>query len=505
MRLELGVARHMREAPGFATFGASAGFDRWRAVDAKSFPAEVVTTPQTTIADLTAACLAAARSRGIVDPEPDPAASDRGRAQRILETWLAPVAVPGRLDRAITVEQAGLHDGDAVELCIDMGDDVAAELAWVPNPQMLFAGLQLELAVREDADRPRLWGALLYTEADVELATYVRAYFDDLNAMSGSLLRIFVVERLSRWSMAQHYWRQHLEPPLMRVFTALRWLVWQPYDKQACYEIARGVGLDVDALPCLVLFESAPDGDKLVFPIASATPAYLRRLFAEIYRAVEGREPAFDLARADQPFDRALLGPFERGEHDADGGSGSDQDSDADAVEAGQQLRRLVSGDRDLAAFSRVRAAFDRIRAALDSTIHTSRVTGARFHDHPVFVIRGGDSMTDSFHFHGQTTFINRPVDTVIQDFQNRYQTGPAPDELNELLRLILSSVSLSNADKQDSAAAVYDLADDFASGGDRSRIREKLSALGSTLAGVADVAKPALEIVAKISGMING
>ncbi|MGW1817374.1 hypothetical protein ACWCQM_27850 [Streptomyces sp. NPDC002125] len=38
--------------------------------------------------------------------------------------------------------------------------------------------------------------------------------------------------------------------------------------------------------------------------------------------------------------------------------------------------------------------------------------------------------MTENFYFQGTyTTFINKPVDTVVRDFQNTYAQAPAQDE----------------------------------------------------------------------------
>ena len=98
--------------------------------------------------------------------------------------------------------------------------------------------------------------------------------------------------------------------------------------------------------------------------------------------------------------------------------------------------------EADRQAFDLVASAEERIKQALEP-----RALGPNQNTGTTYVLNGfntvlseGIAMSDNFNFYGQTTFINRPVDTVIQDFQNTYSSALGQGELSQLLRLVLSS-----------------------------------------------------------------
>ncbi|MGA4877077.1 hypothetical protein [Streptomyces lydicamycinicus] len=62
--------------------------------------------------------------------------------------------------------------------------------------------------------------------------------------------------------------------------------------------------------------------------------------------------------------------------------------------------------------------------------------------------------MTENFTFYGQTTFINRPVDTVIRDFQNTHGSVPHEEDLAALLRAVLAA-PLNEADREQATGTV--------------------------------------------------
>ena len=61
----------------------------------------------------------------------------------------------------------------------------------------------------------------------------------------------------------------------------------------------------------------------------------------------------------------------------------------------------------------------------------------------------------EKFEFHGQTTYINRPSNTVIHDFQNNYMRGDGStvdqinSELKRLIGLSLAAVSFRRTIKR--------------------------------------------------------
>ena len=184
------------------------------------------------------------------------------------------------------MREAELDDGDVIVLCILQPPMAMSTLAPAPDPQSLFRSLMLGAQAPSPRGLPRLWGILLYTDADVELATYVRTHFE-LNALSGPAFRVFVLERPESSRKAKRYWRGTLEPSLYRTFGALRWLRWKPYERHRAHDIARTLGIAPDLMPCLVLLRS-PDGtSRITFPITGPPTPYLRRLFGEILRTLD--------------------------------------------------------------------------------------------------------------------------------------------------------------------------------------------------------------------------
>ncbi|MGW3013084.1 hypothetical protein ACWC9R_30310 [Streptomyces sp. NPDC001219] len=400
--------------------------------------------------------------------------------------------------RSATVAEAGLVDGDVVLLYVEREYHRDALMLGVPDPEKMFSLLQVAATTERVTGSPRLWGVLLYTEADTGIATYVRTHFDELNGLTGPQLGILVLERPASWSSARRYWRQTLEPPLFRAFSALRWLSWQPYDKHRCHDLARALHIPPTQLPCLALFRGADTTQRLVFPIQDASPASFRRLFGAITEALGTTEP--DEApvtswwpHLDQSTSAANRRPRLR--HTADPDAGVRQ-----AVEALHALNDTAS-HHDQLAFEKVRAAEQRVLAALrpqadhagQYELHGNQV---------VFIPHSGAAMTENFHFHGQTTFINRPVDTVLHDFQNTRGNVPHEEELAALLRAVLA-VPLDDADRERAAQTVVQVADDLAVP-DHDAARNRLTTLRTALTGAAGVAQPALDIISRILPLLG-
>jgi hypothetical protein len=135
----------------------------------------------------------------------------------------------------------------------------------------------------------------------------------------------------------------------------------------------------------------------------------------------------------------------------------------------------------ELRAFRRVAAAEQQIR----DTLHTVVLDLRR------------SVMSENFHFHGPTTFINRPVDTVIRDFQNTY--GSSSDEavqLRELLRLVLSSTALPEADRERAATAVHDAARELPQG---RGVVDRLKVVSEIVARASDIAAPAADLIGRL------
>ncbi|WP_405461872.1 hypothetical protein OG786_30230 [Streptomyces sp. NBC_00101] len=463
-----------------------------------------------TVGELTVRCLTEARSRGAARPAP--VVPGRGSPRRsprdddaVLGVWLSDAATDERLAAGLTLDRAGLRDGDLLVLSVEYPAQACYEMGAPRNPDQLFRWLQLAEHAAAPSGGPRLWGVLLYTDADVELATYVRTHFDDLNALSGPATRVFVVERRADWPRAKKYWRRHLEPELYRVMSVMHWLRWTPYDPQGAYEVAARLGLDPQMLPCLVFFRPPGAGEeheKAVFRIEHTSTAYFRTLFGSVNRAlrsVTSTGPSSEEAGT-RP---ARYGPAsERGR----GASPSPRtDTCAPAADAVEAL--LSSGPvTDDTALRAVREAETAIKAELAKLVPPP--PGLTVSNSLVVLPRpAGAAVPDNFSFHGEhTTFVNRPRSTVIRDFQNTYATAAHAEDLVGLLRLVLESRDTPEPAREEAAAAIHDLARLGAEPEhDGPAATARLERLRTLLASSADIAQPALTILASLGTFFAG
>ena len=140
----------------------------------------------------------------------------------------------------------------------------------------------------QDPDDPMLLATLLYTDADVELAKYVREHFDELHQMSGPRVILYVFEHPPRDSTyaAPLFWKAQLDTAIYNAWAILGWTRSKPYDKTASYEIARSFGIFPDQLPCLSVFDRTDQEDKIVFPVSGDLTTFFRKTFSNIQHAL---------------------------------------------------------------------------------------------------------------------------------------------------------------------------------------------------------------------------
>lgn len=118
----------------------------------------------------------------------------------------------------------------------------------------------------------------------------------------------------------------------------------------------------------------------------------------------------------------------------------------------------------------------------------------------------------ESYNFHGQTTFINKPINTVISDFQKEYVTGADGSEqgllrsLQQIVELLLSSADLPDRDKEEAVAAVHAVARQVKDkSGSRFTVQGTLEALNSLVGKAADIATPAMALIATALKLAGG
>lgn len=119
--------------------------------------------------------------------------------------------------------------------------------------------------------------------------------------------------------------------------------------------------------------------------------------------------------------------------------------------------------------------------------------------------------MSGKFTFHGQTTFIDKPRDTIIQDFQNSYITGDDSDrdkvnqEIIKLLELILSSKDLPKDEKEETIEAIHTVAEQVKEQkGNKLTIKGTLKAVQEIVTKAADIALPALGIITTVMKLLG-
>jgi hypothetical protein len=135
-----------------------------------------------------------------------------------------------------------------------------------------------------------LYAVLLYTDEDIELATYIREHFDELHQMSGAAIDVYVIESRLKSSIfaASSFWRRKIDQTSYLIWSLLGWTRSKPYDKSAAYEIARSLNIYPDQLPCLAILAKTNQVDKIVFPIHGDFRTFFRTTFSNIQRSLDG-------------------------------------------------------------------------------------------------------------------------------------------------------------------------------------------------------------------------
>jgi hypothetical protein len=119
--------------------------------------------------------------------------------------------------------------------------------------------------------------------------------------------------------------------------------------------------------------------------------------------------------------------------------------------------------------------------------------------------------MSDKFVFHGQTTFIDKPKDTVISNFQNTYIAGndslndKVNSEVGKLVDLVLETKSLPDEEKEEIIQALHSVAeqvkDDKAN---KLTVKGTLTAIKDIVSNVAEIAVPATAIISTIFKLLG-
>ncbi len=209
------------------------------------------------------------------------------------------------------LEDYSVEDGDHLGLIIEHKPKGLYSLIPLPDSEMVFAAIRSADETPPESATGALKGALLYTDEDVEIATYVRKHFASISEASGPNLHFYVIEQPEKdWREASRYWKGIVDEQLQREWATLGWLRTKPYRPEETYEVARQLGVYPDEMPCLVLFEKASEASKLVFPILDGTAHSFRALFSCLQRLIvdgASNEISFAGVRRDYPAILSML------------------------------------------------------------------------------------------------------------------------------------------------------------------------------------------------------
>ncbi|MEM6403768.1 MAG: pentapeptide repeat-containing protein [Cyanobacteria bacterium P01_D01_bin.116] len=137
-------------------------------------------------------------------------------------------------------------------------------------------------------------GIILYTEQD-ELSHYIKSYFEYIDTLSGDDFHIYLLEKPPlKWKKSNLSWKEILEFYLHKLIPIFHWcrrIKNKPYSKSEVYDIARQWRIDINNIPCLVLFNPKNVSEKIIFNIdinisKNSLEYYFRDLFSELERRV---------------------------------------------------------------------------------------------------------------------------------------------------------------------------------------------------------------------------
>ncbi len=119
--------------------------------------------------------------------------------------------------------------------------------------------------------------------------------------------------------------------------------------------------------------------------------------------------------------------------------------------------------------------------------------------------------MEEKIAFHGQTTFIDRPKDTIIQNFQNTYLAGDNSDkdkviaQMAQLIELVLDSKELPDSDKEEVTQALHSVAEQVKEEkAAKLTLKGTLEAVKDIVSDASDIAIPALAIIATLFKLLG-
>lgn len=190
-----------------------------------------------------------------------------------------------------TLKQLGIHDGDIIVASLEYDDKTHLSLVPYNDIGSLFNDIVHEIGnITEDENSSdTMVGVLLYSDMDKNVALNVRNNFWELHNMSGSFLRIHLIEQMN-WRVAMMYWKNVLRGDLFLLWSVLKLTATKPYERSQIYKIGYQLGILPEQFPCLVVYSNKCEGERLVFPVDPNKPNF-RGIFSDISRHIKDLVP----------------------------------------------------------------------------------------------------------------------------------------------------------------------------------------------------------------------
>ena len=122
--------------------------------------------------------------------------------------------------------------------------------------------------------------AVLYTDEDTHVASYMRTHFDDLDKASGSRCDVGFIEDPSQINACK-YWRNTLSQSIYVAWRLLGWVDSLPYNKSEIYDVAARLQIPFDRLPCVATISSDRKSVIDVYQLGADLTSDFRGLFAK--------------------------------------------------------------------------------------------------------------------------------------------------------------------------------------------------------------------------------
>lgn len=174
-----------------------------------------------------------------------------------------------RLNSEDTLHGQGVNDNDIIVVELDIWNPNAVyqlipveftyELDQIFNSSTVSMGGKnspLAETLKAEKDENPLYAILLYTEEDINIAKYVRSYYNELNSLSGKT-RVFVFEAEPVGKEVYQYWSNMLSNiDEYRGWNALGLTKTKPYDKAQIYDLCGIFEIPKDKVPCILFFNN---------------------------------------------------------------------------------------------------------------------------------------------------------------------------------------------------------------------------------------------------------